>query len=79
MHDMGKALDDNYTEGSAETFEWRTTPLWGLGLVKNSQGGKDYLMYDGRVKSIEEAQVLPATLSNVGMGFMVKNILNNGF
>lgn len=55
MHDMGKALDDNYTEGSAKTYEWRTTPLWGLGLAKNSQGGKYHLMHDGRAKSIEEA------------------------
>lgn len=55
MHDMGKALDDNYTEGSAKTYEWRTTPLWGLGLAKKSQGGKYHLMHDGRAKSIEEA------------------------
>jgi CxxC motif-containing protein (DUF1111 family) len=58
MHDMGKVLDDNYTEGSAKTYEWRTTPLWGLGLAKNSQGGKYHLMHDGRAKSIEEAITL---------------------
>src|SRR6218665_169026 len=39
LHDMGPALDDHYTEGSAKTYEWRTAPLWGLGLSKNSQGG----------------------------------------
>ena len=48
----------NYTEGSAKTFEWRTTPLWGLGLAKDSQGGKVHLMHDGRAKSIEEAILL---------------------
>ncbi|WP_367282317.1 di-heme oxidoredictase family protein [Arcicella rosea] len=58
MHDMGKALDDNYTEGSAKTYEWRTTPLWGLGLSKDSQGGKIYLLHDGRAKSINEAIIL---------------------
>jgi CxxC motif-containing protein (DUF1111 family) len=58
MHDMGKDLDDNYTEGSAKTFEWRTTPLWGLGLAKDSQGGKVHLMHDGRAKNIEEAILL---------------------
>ncbi|WP_305952682.1 di-heme oxidoredictase family protein [Emticicia oligotrophica] len=58
MHDMGKDLDDNYTEGSAKTFEWRTTPLWGLGLAKDSQGGKVHLMHDGRAKSIDEAILL---------------------
>ncbi len=58
LHDMGKALDDGYTEGSAKTAEWRTPPLWGLGLSKNSQGGQYFLMHDGRAKSIEEAILL---------------------
>ncbi|MBL7930268.1 MAG: c-type cytochrome [Bacteroidia bacterium] len=55
LHDMGKDLDDGYTEGSAKTFEWKTPALWGLGLSKNSQGGQYYLMHDGRANSIEEA------------------------
>lgn len=58
LHDMGKELDDNYTEGSAKTTEWRTTPLWGLGLAKDSQGGRVFLMHDGRAKSIEQAILL---------------------
>ena len=58
LHDMGKDLDDGYTEGTAATAEWRTPPLWGLGLSKNSQGGRYFLMHDGRAKSIEEAIVL---------------------
>ena len=52
---MGSALDDGYTEGSAQTAEWRTPPLWGLGLSKISQGGQYFLLHDGRAKSIEEA------------------------
>ena len=55
LHDMGSGLDDGYTEGSAKTFEWRTAPLWGLGLSAKSQGGEYFLMHDGRAKSIEEA------------------------
>jgi CxxC motif-containing protein (DUF1111 family) len=55
LHDMGGALDDGYTEGSAETAEWRTPPLWGLGLSKESQGGQYHLLHDGRAGSIEEA------------------------
>jgi len=58
LHDMGAGLDDGYTEGSAKTFEWRTPPLWGLGLSKNSQGGQYYLLHDGRATSIEEAILL---------------------
>ncbi len=58
LHDMGSGLDDGYTEGSAKTYEWRTPPLWGLGLSPNSQGGKYFLMHDGRAQSIEEAILL---------------------
>ena len=58
LHDMGPGLDDGYTEGSAKTNEWRTPPLWGLGLSPNSQGGQYFLLHDGRAKSIEEAIIL---------------------
>lgn len=58
LHDMGPGLDDGVTEGSAETFEWRTPPLWGLGLSPDSQGGSFFLMHDGRARSIEEAILL---------------------
>lgn len=58
LHDMGSGLDDGYTEGSATTPEWRTPPLWGLGLSKNSQGGQYFLLHDGRARSIEEAILL---------------------
>ncbi|MEP1095548.1 MAG: di-heme oxidoredictase family protein [Cyclobacteriaceae bacterium] len=58
LHDMGPALDDGVTEGAAEAFEWRTPALWGLGLSPDSQGGKFFLMHDGRAKSIEEAILL---------------------
>ena len=55
MHDMGPALDDGYTEGTALTSEWKTPALWGLGLSRNSQGGNYFLIHDGRAKSIESA------------------------
>lgn len=55
LHDMGPGLDDGYTEGSAKPSEWRTPPLWGLGLSPNSQGGQYFLLHDGRAKTIEEA------------------------
>lgn len=58
LHDMGPALDDGYTEGTAATAEWRTPPLWGLGLSKNSQGGQYFLLHDGRAHSIEDAILL---------------------
>lgn len=58
LHDMGPALDDNYTEGIATTSEWRTPPLWGIGLSPNSQGGSYFLMHDGRARTINDAILL---------------------
>ena len=58
LHDMGNGLDDGYTEGTAKTYEWRTPPLWGIGLSENAQGGSYFLMHDGRARSIEAAILL---------------------
>lgn len=55
LHDMGPGLNDGYTEGTALPEEWRTPALWGLGLSANSQGGKYFLLHDGRASSIEQA------------------------
>lgn len=55
LHDMGPQLDDGYTEGSAETSEWRTAPLWGLGLAEAFQGGEPFYLHDGRAKTLREA------------------------
>jgi len=58
LHDLGPGLDDGYTEGIAETAEWRTPPLWGIGLAQDSQGGSLFLMHDGRAASLKEAIML---------------------
>lgn len=55
LHDMGPDLDDGYTEGRALTSEWRTAPLWGIGLAAAAQGGSMHLLHDGRAKTIEAA------------------------
>lgn len=55
LHDMGPGLNDGYTEGGAMPQEWRTPALWGLGLSKASQGGRYFLLHDGRANSIESA------------------------
>lgn len=55
LHDMGPSLDDGYPEGGANSNEWRTPPLWGIGLAKDSQGGQLFLLHDGRATSFEEA------------------------
>jgi len=55
LHDMGPELDDGYTEGGAATSEWRTAPLWGLGLAELSQGGQGFYLHDGRARTLREA------------------------
>jgi CxxC motif-containing protein (DUF1111 family) len=55
LHDMGDALADNRPDGQASGREWRTTPLWGLRLMRNFLNGQALLMHDGRAKTIEEA------------------------
>lgn len=55
LHDLGPALADGYPEGEATGREWRTTPLWGLGLIPNLLGGQEYYLHDGRARTLEEA------------------------
>ena len=55
LHDMGSELDDRYTEGRALTSEWRTPPLWGIGIQENFQGGQVFYLHDGRATSFREA------------------------
>jgi CxxC motif-containing protein (DUF1111 family) len=52
LHDMGPALADNFPEGDATGSEWRTTPLWGLGIVENLLGGTPFYLHDGRASSL---------------------------
>ena len=55
LHEMGPELDDGYTEGRALTSEWRTPPLWGVGIQEAFQGGQAFFLHDGRARSLEEA------------------------
>jgi CxxC motif-containing protein (DUF1111 family) len=54
LHDMGAGLADEIGEGVASGREWRTPPLWGLGLL-HTVGGPVGLLHDGRAASVEEA------------------------
>ncbi len=70
LHDMGEGLADSLGEGLASGSEWRTTPLWGLGLAACVTGGvinpsgdegdevctpHHAYLHDGRARSIDEA------------------------
>lgn len=54
LHDMGQDLADNATDFKASGSEWRTPPLWGIGLIKIVNGHTN-LMHDGRARNVEEA------------------------
>jgi CxxC motif-containing protein (DUF1111 family) len=54
LHDMGEGLADNRPEGRATGREWRTAPLWGVGLTPVVNGHSLYL-HDGRARTLLEA------------------------
>ncbi len=54
LHDMGEGLADNRPEGAASGSEWRTPPLWGIGLTETVSGHTLFL-HDGRARSVAEA------------------------
>lgn len=54
LHDMGEGLADHRPEARATGTEWRTPPLWGIGLTPQVSGHSTYL-HDGRARSLLEA------------------------
>ncbi|MEC9345731.1 MAG: di-heme oxidoredictase family protein [Pseudomonadota bacterium] len=54
LHDMGEGLADNRPEGQANGREWRTAPLWGIGLTA-TVNDHTFFLHDGRARNLEEA------------------------
>jgi CxxC motif-containing protein (DUF1111 family) len=54
LHDMGDGLADGRPDFEADGSEWRTPPLWGIGLFADVNDHTRYL-HDGRARSLEEA------------------------
>ena len=54
LHDMGDGLADGREDFLATGTEWRTPPLWGVGLIERINPGAGYL-HDGRARSLSEA------------------------
>jgi len=54
LHDMGEGLADHRPEGDADGYEWRTPPLWGIGLTQTVSGHTRFL-HDGRARNLTEA------------------------
>jgi CxxC motif-containing protein (DUF1111 family) len=54
LHDMGPGLADGRPEGRASGSEWKTPPLWGIGLTRQVSGHTQFL-HDGRARTLLEA------------------------
>ena len=54
LHDMGEGLADGQAVGGASGSEWRTPPLWGIGLTK-TVNGHTFFLHDGRARNLTEA------------------------
>ena len=54
LHDMGEGLADDRPEGRATGREWKTPPLWGIGLTEAVSGHTQFL-HDGRARNLLEA------------------------
>jgi CxxC motif-containing protein (DUF1111 family) len=54
LHDMGDALADGRPDGQANGRQWKTPPLWGVGLI-HDVNGHNRLLHDGRARGVLEA------------------------
>ncbi len=54
LHDLGEGLADNREDFEAAGKEWRTAPLWGIGLIPKINGHTNFL-HDGRARNLSEA------------------------
>lgn len=54
LHDMGEALADGRPDFKAHGRQWKTPPLWGIGLLKDVNG-HTRLLHDGRANGVLEA------------------------
>ena len=54
LHDMGEGLADGQAVGDATGREWRTPPLWGIGLTQ-VVSGHSFFLHDGRARNLTEA------------------------
>ena len=54
LHDMGEGLSDNRPVFEASGRDWRTPPLWGIGLVQKVNG-HTFFLHDGRARNLAEA------------------------
>ena len=57
LHDMGEGLADGRPVGDASGTEWRTAPLWGIGLTE-TVSGHTFFLHDGRARNLTRGDPL---------------------
>jgi CxxC motif-containing protein (DUF1111 family) len=72
LHNMGTGLAATLREGAAPGAEWRTAPLWSIGLAPGAAGGAEAYLHDGRARTLSEA-----ILWHGGEGFASKEAFRN--
>jgi CxxC motif-containing protein (DUF1111 family) len=75
LHDMGPELADNRPDFDADGQEWRTPPLWGIGLTRVVNGHQNFL-HDGRARTLMEAVMWHSGEAAQSRDF-VKNLSKN--
>ena len=71
LHDMGDGLADGINHAKASGKEWRTPPLWGIGLTEIVNGNV-FFLHDGRARNLQEA-----IMWHGGEGFSAKKAYSN--
>lgn len=71
LHDLGTGLADNRPDFLATGTEWRTAPLWGIGLTQKVNGHTNFL-HDGRARNLMEA-----IMWHGGEALSARNKVNN--
>ena len=72
LHDMGDHLADKNLNGEVTNREWKTPPLWGIGLAKTVNPRATFL-HDGRANNILEAILLHGGEAENSIEFLLRN------
>ena len=75
LHDMGDSLADKNIDGEITNREWKTPPLWGIGLAKDVNPRATFL-HDGRADTILEAILLHGGEASLSVEYLLENYKN---
>ena len=76
LHDMGDELADKDLEGNITNKEWKTPPLWGIGLAKDANPRATFL-HDGRANTIMEAVLWHSGEAKKSLDYLIEKYGND--